>query len=168
MPICKECDESFPNKIKIDGKMRTLSSRKYCLECSPFGLHNTRPIHKNSKRAQRTKPEELKCSICGRIYIYDYKNKKGHTKIKCNSCLVNQRRFKFKRKMVKYKDGKCQKCGYNKNVKALQFHHLNSDEKDFTLSGSHCKSWEKIKKELDKCIMLCANCHIEEHDRLLK
>jgi len=165
MPICKKCNNSFPNRLKIDGKYRTLSSRKYCLDCSPFGLHNTKPIHKNDKRTMKTKPEEITCTVCGRVYIYDNKNKKGHTKTKCNSCLVNIRRYKLKVKMVDYKGGECVKCGYKKNIKALTFHHVDSNEKDFGLSGSHCRSWNAIKKELDKCILLCSNCHIEEHDK---
>lgn len=48
----------------------------------------------------------------------------------------------------------------------MSFHHKTQSEKDFGISGKHCHSWERIKKELDKCILLCANCHMEEHERL--
>ncbi|MGI8669633.1 MAG: hypothetical protein ACR2J3_07260 [Aridibacter sp.] len=80
----------------------------------------------------------------------------------CSACVSKQRRRKIKRKAVEYKGGKCQKCGYNKCVGAMDFHHINPDEKDFTISGNSGK-WEKIKKELDKCDLLCKNCHAELH-----
>lgn len=105
--------------------------------------------------------EEICCSVCERRYFYD--RKKGHTKTKCNSCLVNERRFKLKKKCVEYKGGKCIKCGYAKYLQALHFHHLDPTQKDFNISGSHARSWIKIKEELDKCVLLCAICHIEEH-----
>lgn len=70
---------------------------------------------------------------------------------------------KAKLKAIFYKGGKCQLCGYNKSIRALQFHHLNPEEKDFTISGG-TKSFEKMKPELDKCILVCSNCHAEIHD----
>ena len=76
-------------------------------------------------------------------------------------------RKRTKVKLVEYKGGKCCKCGYNKSIKALEFHHINPNEKDFTISG---KSWsfEKLKREVDKCVLLCANCHIETHEEILQ
>lgn len=65
---------------------------------------------------------------------------------------------------VDYLGGKCNRCGYNKCIDALDFHHINPKEKDFNFSeNGHCRSWERVKKELDKCELLCANCHREEH-----
>ena len=64
-----------------------------------------------------------------------------------------------------YKGGKCAKCGYDKCQRALSFHHINPKEKDFDLSSKGLtRSWERIKKEIDKCVLLCANCHMEVHD----
>ena len=104
-----------------------------------------------------------KCTVCGKIYVYD--RKKGHRKVKCGSCMVVTFRRKRKKKAVDYKGSKCILCGYKKCQDALVFHHLDSEEKEFGLSNSTglCRSWEKAKKELDKCILLCANCHIELH-----
>lgn len=73
---------------------------------------------------------------------------------------------KTKLKAIEYKGGKCLICGYNKSVRALQFHHINPKEKDFGISGT-TKSFEKLKPELDKCVLLCANCHAEVHDNLI-
>ena len=65
---------------------------------------------------------------------------------------------------VTYKGGKCEKCGYNKCIAALDFHHLNPLEKDFSIGNKgYTRSWENIKKEIDKCILVCANCHREIH-----
>ena len=100
-----------------------------------------------------------KCDRCGRYYIYD--RKKGHRVTMCNSCMVNRRRIGLKEKAIKYKGSECRKCGYNRCLTALEFHHLDPKAKDFQISGAHSRSWAAIKKELDKCVMLCANCHRE-------
>lgn len=73
---------------------------------------------------------------------------------------------KTKLKAIEYKGGKCIVCGYNKSIRALQFHHLDPTQKDFGISGT-TKSFEKLKPELDKCVLLCANCHGEVHEGLL-
>ena len=77
---------------------------------------------------------------------------------------VAKRRKKLREQAIEYKGGKCQICGYIKCNQALEFHHLNQKQKDFGLSAKGLtRSWLKIKKELDKCVMLCANCHRELH-----
>jgi hypothetical protein len=78
---------------------------------------------------------------------------------------ANRSRKKLKEQAVQYMGGYCSKCGFNKNICALQFHHLDPAEKDFGISsdGVH-RSWAKVKSELDKCIMVCANCHAEIHE----
>lgn len=80
---------------------------------------------------------------------------------------VIKRRKNIKLLAVEHKGGKCIKCGYNKCIGALEFHHLDPKEKDFHLSkGGVTRSWEIIKKELDKCILVCANCHREIHEEM--
>ncbi len=75
---------------------------------------------------------------------------------------VAKRRRKVKELAIDYKGGKCQICGYNKYQGAFDLHHLNSKEKDFGIADKwYTRSWVKIKAELDKCILLCANCHRE-------
>jgi hypothetical protein len=106
-----------------------------------------------------------KCLICGREYTYI--KKAGHTKTKCNSCSVNQRRFSIKTKALEYKGGKCILCGYNKCNRAMMFHHPNNN-KEFGIGGAHARSWEAIQRELDKCVLLCSNCHSEVHAGLVK
>ena len=74
-------------------------------------------------------------------------------------------RIKVKNKLVEYKGGKCEKCGYNRCIDALEFHHKDPNQKDFSIGG---KSWsfEKLKNEVDKCILVCANCHREIHSKI--
>ena len=76
---------------------------------------------------------------------------------------MNDFRYRLKQKAVHYKGGKCNMCGYNNEMKALQFHHTDSKAKDFAISQVKSSSWDNIKIELDKCILLCANCHSEIH-----
>ena len=73
------------------------------------------------------------------------------------------KRYRVKKEMVEYKGGKCEICSYNKSLRALQFHHKDPNEKDFNI-GTKTNMCEKIKKELDKCMLLCSNCHSEIHD----
>ncbi len=78
---------------------------------------------------------------------------------------VSRRRKKLREMARDYKGGKCMVCDYNRCQRALSFHHLNPQEKDFDLSSRGLtRSWERIKKEIDKCVLLCANCHMEVHD----
>ena len=77
---------------------------------------------------------------------------------------VQKRRQSIRLKAIEYKGGKCSICGYDKCVEALEFHHLDSSGKDFGISDKgYTRSWEKVKEELDKCLLVCANCHREIH-----
>lgn len=90
-------------------------------------------------------------------------------KARCRKCLsasVSMRRVILKLRAIKYKGGSCQMCGYSKCSDAFDFHHLNPENKDFSISqNGKTLGWNKIKKELDKCILLCANCHRETHSK---
>ena len=77
------------------------------------------------------------------------------------------KRYKIKKELVDYKGGSCEICGYSKSLRALQFHHTNPKEKDFNIGGTTTLN-EIVKKELDKCILVCANCHSEIHDNNLR
>lgn len=77
---------------------------------------------------------------------------------------VSKRRRKLREMARDYKGGKCALCGYNKCLGALEFHHLDPSKKDFALSVKGLtRSWKKTKAELDKCVLVCANCHREVH-----
>lgn len=83
---------------------------------------------------------------------------------KCKSKFyVDQRRKKLKSMAVEYKGGACQECGYARCVEGLAFHHLDPSMKDFKISSGQTRSWDRVRVELDKCILLCSRCHIEVH-----
>ena len=77
------------------------------------------------------------------------------------------RGLKRKLELILYKGGKCEVCGYNHNIAALEFHHINPDTKEFQLDMRHLSntSLDKLKVESDKCKLLCANCHRELHNQ---
>ena len=71
---------------------------------------------------------------------------------------VSKRRKTVRRRALTYKGGRCQRCSYDQCAEALEFHHLTSTKKDFGISSKgYTRSWEKIRAELDKCVLLCAN-----------
>jgi hypothetical protein len=161
MPTCNKCSSCFPNRKQINGRCTNLSRRRYCLECSPFGQHNTRRLH-GKEPWTPFKGKNVACKRCGRVYIYD--KRLGHNTTECNSCVMNKNRRARKIKAVEYKGGKCERCGYSKCLRALEFHHRDKTTKDFQISHMCSMSWERLKNELDKCDLVCSNCHQEEED----
>jgi len=99
------------------------------------------------------------CKLCGNKFK-DYQNK---GRARCGSCNTKIRRYRTKAAAIKYLGGKCTNCGWQGNQAAFQFHHLNSDKKDFTIGNVANKKWNLIKNELKKCALLCANCHAIKH-----
>lgn len=111
-----------------------------------------------SSFTQTGKPEYRNvCKDCMRFRSRDY-SKKNRKKI---SLCAKKKRRELKRKYIEYLGGCCFKCNYSKSLRALTFHHKIREEKEFELAASLDWSWEKIKKELDKCQLLCFNCHME-------
>ena len=78
---------------------------------------------------------------------------------------ANLKRRALREQAVAYKGGKCEICGYQKCLGALEFHHPDPMNKEFNISD-RIISFEVIQAELDKCHLLCANCHREVHDGL--
>ena len=77
---------------------------------------------------------------------------------------VQKRRKDIRGKAIAHKGGRCQLCGYDRCTEALEFHHLDSSHKDFGISSKgYTRSWGKVLEELEKCALLCANCHRELH-----
>lgn len=94
-----------------------------------------------------------------RIYLTDEERRiKNYIKVKTH-------RQKLKNRGVEYLGGKCSVCGYCKSVWSMHFHHKSSKEKSFTISAYQNLSWNTIVKELDKCKLICANCHGELHEQ---
>jgi hypothetical protein len=96
----------------------------------------------------------MECKLCGRVL-------KGSRRKRCNSCNTKIRRYRAKKAAVAYLGSKCNRCGWCGNIAGFDFHHRG--DKDFNIGNVANKSWEIIKQELDKCELLCANCHRIEH-----
>ena len=113
------------------------------------------------------------CKYCGETQRGKMSGKGGgaisHTLCKrCHSVHTIDAFRQKKQLAVDYKGGKCQRCGYHKSLRSLQFHHRDPDKKDIKFSSNWLKraSCERMKKELDKCDLLCGNCHGEVHDEI--
>lgn len=145
---CRNCDNIVPYKQFIDGKIRNFQNRKYCLECSPYGKHNTKPdINAKTMKGNRAYKD----------WDEDYKEifrQKAYRK-----------RYEKKKKLLEMSGNKCSVCGYDKCPDALSFHHLDKSTKTFGLSSDiiNSKSWDTILEEWKKCILVCMNCHAEIH-----
>jgi 5-methylcytosine-specific restriction endonuclease McrA len=110
--------------------------------------------------------KELKpCKTHGDTLHYQMKNQPNSWKCqKCNTERVTEMRRKNKRKLVEFFGGKCTKCGYDRYVGALEFHHLDPNSKEFGMgAGGISWSFKRMVEEAKKCILVCSNCHREIH-----
>lgn len=78
--------------------------------------------------------------------------------------LQQERGRKRKILLIKELGGACSRCGYNKNFAALDFHHTGNKNGQLDLRSLSNHSMEWIRTELKECILLCANCHREDHN----
>jgi len=102
------------------------------------------------------------CKECRKVYIRKhYKANKSYYLDKAAQQKQDAKKYwhEFKSKL------KCNRCGYNKHWAALDFHHTDGDKKDFGISFAVANGWgrQRILDEIDKCEVLCANCHRIEH-----
>jgi len=98
------------------------------------------------------------------------RNKQSHEKTLVHYKTHKQQlRLEIKKQCVEYLGGQCKICGYKKCYRALEFHHMNPAEKEMGISQANTKyRFEQLKPELDKCVLLCKNCHAEVHDGLIE
>ena len=155
MEQCKLCGLSFERFKIIDGVKRDCHGRKKCFDCLPFG-----------KRVYASKVgTQCKCGACGKQYLYTGR-KSGSSTETCRTCYGKLTRHELKKKAVDYKGGKCQCCGYNKCLAALEFHHTDPSKKSPTYHKRFCYwGFERQKEELENCIIVCSNCHREIHSK---
>ncbi|MFT5682554.1 MAG: hypothetical protein ACI8RZ_003472 [Myxococcota bacterium] len=98
--------------------------------------------------------------------FYKRRGKAGNSPY-CKNCMKEQakeRQRRFKEICVQYKGGTCERCGYFRYIGALEFHHRDPEQKDFSVSQRRSLKFNhEVEAELDKCCLLCANCHREVH-----
>lgn len=103
------------------------------------------------------------CKHCGTAKPEDFTKGRYTECIRCRVDKQVARYRNYKIKAVEYKGGKCEICGYNKCFASLDFHHKDPTQKDPNWKKVRSWSFEKIKLELDKCMLVCRNCHGEIH-----
>lgn len=176
--ICKKCGESFSLEHK-NAKFRS-NKRNRCFICSPFQLRKI-PTPENTRANEVWQKIDdngnflKKCPCCDifkpfnndNFILKEITNENGIYKCrKCRQKRVKKLQRHKKEKLVSLFGGKCCLCNYNKCLRALDFHHIDPASKLPKFKNFIDFSFEDIVKELEKCILVCANCHREIHDGL--
>ena len=115
-------------------------------------------------------PNSRVCKICENQFFGFL----GDTRVFCYNCSPRgvtvadahrAQKRSMKHILVEYKGGKCAECGYDKCEGALQFHHVDDNDKDFSIGEIHpgVIQMNLLIAEVDKCVLLCANCHSRKH-----
>ena len=168
MLTCENCGNGFATSVVIDGKRHYLNKRRYCLDCSPFGGRNRRRLHV----VPMGKDEVRICRGCGGEKtwkdFYHRNHKGGQVRGECKQCAAKDRKKRldwFKKQCVDYKGGQCRICEYHKCFHSMSFHHVDPADKDFSISSMRFgyKMTDEVRRELDKCVLVCMNCHGEIH-----
>lgn len=112
------------------------------------------------------------CNTCGKEkplseFYVNHRDKNGNPisyRGECKSCHneLEKGRYQLKKEFINSFKDECKKCGDTRTW-VLDFHHKNPSEKDFTVAKLKKSNKDVIKQEIDKCIVLCANCHREFH-----
>lgn len=103
------------------------------------------------------------CSLCGEDKISAFTPGRYKQCRKCRGKYQAKQFRSYKKKAVEYKGGKCEKCGYCKCFAAMDFHHLDPSQKDPRWKLMRNWAFHRVRQELDKCILVCKNCHAEIH-----
>lgn len=157
------------NKCVVCGKEfeAIKSTKKYCSnECQNAMRRQKYAERERIPKDTSYKGLEKTCLICG-IKFYP-KTSMASQRACCYSCMpdgIQLTRGMFLAKIKEVRGGKCIRCGYNKCLKALEFHHIDPTKKDFTISNDHFRLIDAVK-ESKKCVLICSNCHKELHDNL--
>jgi hypothetical protein len=158
---CHNCKKEF-----LKEKSQIISNNFCSRNCA--AIHNNKtPKRKLSNKCKLCnnlcRADRTYCSMdCYKEFV-KLNKKEGKRKNKWVKTYIKR----LKVKCIEYKGGSCKICGYNKCIGALEFHHRNPNKKEFNISGRSIK-FEKIKVELDKCDLVCCNCHRELHEELNK
>lgn len=154
--LCERCGKP------IIGRSKT------ALYCSDF----CRKEMEVYRRKHKIPPRINICAKCGKTF---QPKTFGEGRRYCFNCVPDglstgaEIRKQIKFWGLEYKGKKCSICGYNKCIEALEFHHRDMSEKEFNISDRNLVlDWQLIKQELDKCDLVCANCHREIHANAFK
>ncbi len=76
----------------------------------------------------------------------------------------HMRRKRLARRKIFFEGKKCERCGFD-DARALEYHHKDPSEKEFTIGQIMASPIHVIEKEIEKCELICANCHTIDHRR---
>lgn len=170
------------NSWQVVNKAPSKRNHSYwVVKCTKCGVEkNIQGCHLRNNTVQKcsclSQKNEKICPICRKVFTetkkttrkFCYECSPYYSKKEGKSKTITAIRRAIKKNLVLYKGGKCQICSYDKCIDALQFHHKNPSEKDFSISQFRNYDVHSIKKyyeEVDKCDLLCANCHFEIHSK---
>ena len=132
-------------------------TKKGYLRCSKCKkIKSKRSFHKSCNKPTKY---NTSCKVC-RAFFAKTKYKKDHKKVKQKQRIYYN---KMKKRAVEYLGGKCILCGSVFHSCCYDFHHKDPTQKETKLSAKLNCTFEIIKKELDKCELLCSNCHRLKH-----
>lgn len=148
MQTCTKCKNEKSNE-----EMRV--GRKICKEC----YNNDRAIYREMNR-EKTRQATRNWMNKNKDEILSRRRDKYPEKKKLRDAM--------KQTLVNLRGGCCFVCGYKKCLSALEFHHTDPTKKDFTVSHNmKTEITQDILNEVNKCVILCANCHREVHQSII-
>lgn len=165
MKYCPKCQTEKSLQDYTRDKSTKDGFSCYCKDCRKYYTQKYYQDNKiNILERNKTWRKENQ-DVVSKLSLEWYHRKENKEKVlgKAKSRQVNN-----KQKAVEYMGGSCSICNYNRCLDALHFHHKNPKEKETKVSALlklSENSWERIKEELDKCILVCANCHAEIHSQ---
>lgn len=149
--------EQYEQLVASGATTRGISAALGVSQCTVRWWLKKFDLHTHAAINGRVIEWKKNCEICKKTFTENPKNYSI-----CGGCRTKMRRFLVKEKAIALLGGKCKRCGYNKHPAALEFHHL--EDKKFTVGKELAiKSWKIIEAELNKCELLCSNCHRIEH-----
>lgn len=155
MPECKNCGNDFPNKIRIDGKYYSLTSRKFCLDCSPLGARNTRSYIIELKEGEAFCARCLTVKNEKEFYIRKDSGKPFSYCIDCQKVIKNLKLQEKLERIIEERGGCCADCGGFFPIPVYEFY---KEGYVYQLSKAKNMSFDKLKIELANFTMLCLNC----------
>lgn len=170
--ICSKCGDEKPHRWICDKRKRNGGCpAAMCRECR---AKMDKIRHKNPIQKQ---PVVIQCcKSCGdnnpHSWLADSRRETGgyyrHICVECHKLVMKTNWRTLKRMAIDFLGGECIKCGIRDDCYAIyDFHHKDINKKDFNIGdlfkGKYPRQFEEIKTELEKCELLCSNCHRRLH-----
>lgn len=153
---CKKCKIELPLDSFYKSKYTKDGYRSYCKECDKL---NNRTYYSNHKKELIEKQKDYTNN--NREKVREYQNKYANLHRRERKVYLKNL-FDNKRDVLNSLKYPCVKCGEDRPW-VIDFHHINPLTKSFDISDRYRGSIESIKKEINKCVCLCRNCHAEFH-----